>query len=545
MAEGDRRTRRTFLSVTGAAFTVIAGCSGGNESNTTATTLTTTTTTTSSNTTTTEETTAEETTTQEKWSVDPLNQDKLVGAFYYAWYWGENGYAIFPDRPWLEHSPYTPELGEYDSRNRDVVNQHIKWALENGINWFVINTGHPGGKIMRSIRESFREAELANRIHYSFDIGFDHAPVTDEHGRYVLDAPENLEDYRRNFRAYADFFEDSNYARIEGRPVLFDFSTPNLTGDLTTGLDEIKKSIDEDPYIIANPTWFWTPSARQPETRPTSKEIFEAYDAVRKYAPIPPSGSDEIEENYISHWADKTEYWRFLSEHHDTDYIPSVIPGLNDQEIKWDRVHHDILNLSPDEFREMCSRSLDYVDPDLDAVVITSWNEFPEGTTIEPTEEYGHQRLEIVREELGKGQPDPIRVDEYVLLELDFNRTVYPDKETDTRQLSFFLQTVVLNGENGTVKSYDIGTLSKEPTFVEGAYYREDYGDATGRWLGGPTQKAVFYVLPEAADALEAVLRGRPISPGDIEADVYWDGTQTDRVAFNESEGAEYRFSLS
>jgi len=477
-------------------------------------------------------------------SADPIDQEKLVGAFYYAWYWGRDGYAIHRERPWLEHTPYTPELGQYDSRDPTVVDQHIKWALEAGINWFVLNTGHPGGPIMNSIRESFLEASLADRMNYAFDIGFDHGPVTDADGRYVVDDPRNIQEYRRYFDAYADFFEDPNYVRFDGRPVLFDFSTGRLTGDIATALATVSESIGDDPYFIANPTGFWAPPAIDPPGRIPPESIFQAYDAVRKYAALPPDGAADVERNYPAHWADRMEYWRFLSDHHDTAFIPTVMPGFNDQEIKWDRTHHEVLDLSPEEFRTVCERSLRYVDPDLDAVVITSWNEFSEGSTIEPTNEYGHQRLDIVRETLGRTASDPVRVDEYPLVSLAFNRTVRPEGAPEAVQLAFFLETLELSGPNGTIRSYDVGTVGAGPTFVDGAYPRGSHGEHSGRWLGGPTKTAACYLHPIAVDARTAVLSGRPISPEDITAEVSVNGDRTDRVSFDQRGDREYRVSL-
>lgn len=482
--------------------------------------------------------------TTSEWSVDPLEQDKLVGAFYYAWYWGDDGYAIHRDRPWLAHSPYTPTFGQYDSRDPDVVNQQIAWALENGVNWFVINTGHPGGPIMDAVGNTFREAALADRIHYAFDIGFDHGPVTDEDGRYVVDDPRNVAEYRRYFRAYTDFFDDPNYVRFDGRPVLFDFSTARLTGDIAGALEAVATAIDEDPYMVANPTGFWAPPAVQPDVGLTPEEIFAAYDAVRKYAAIPPTGHDEAEANYPAYLAAQTEYWRFLSDHHDTAFIPTVMPGFDDREIQWDRVHHEALDLTDEEFRAVCRRALDYVDPALDAVVITSWNEFPEGSAIEPTEEYGHRRLDVVREELGEPPAEPVPVEDYRLLEFAFDRTVRPDGAPEAMQLAFFLEELVLVGESGPIRSYDVGTVGEEPPFVAGAYNRGTHGQHTGRWLGGPDELASCYVHPDAADSTEVALTGRPIAAGEVTAEVSLDDESAGRVRFETPGDATYRVSV-
>ncbi len=47
------------------------------------------------------------------WTVDPLEHDKLIGAAYYVWY-GESRY-------WQNGYRGTPILGEYDSRDENVI----------------------------------------------------------------------------------------------------------------------------------------------------------------------------------------------------------------------------------------------------------------------------------------------------------------------------------------------------------------------------------------------------------------------------------------
>lgn len=45
----------------------------------------------------------------------------------------------------------------------------------------------------------------------------------------------------------------------------------------------------------------------------------------------------------------------------------------------------------------MCQRAKDYVDPKLNAVIVECWNEFGEGTYIEPTTQFGFGYLDALR----------------------------------------------------------------------------------------------------------------------------------------------------
>jgi len=50
----------------------------------------------------------------------------------------------------------------------------------------------------------------------------------------------------------------------------------------------------------------------------------------------------------------------------------------------------------PEKFYEMCQRAKDYVDPKLNAVIVECWNEFGEGTYIEPTTQFGFGYLDAL-----------------------------------------------------------------------------------------------------------------------------------------------------
>lgn len=484
--------------------------------------------------------TNEETETPEQWDVDPLEQDKLVGAHYYPWYWGEDGYGLNEARPWLSHTPYTPELGQYDSRDPDIVNQHIKWALENGINWFLLNTGAPRSQKGQTIENSYLEAELSDQLHWSVGTGLNHLQVEDEQGRKVIDDPENIDALEWFLSGFEEeWFDHPNYLHIDGRPAVFDFTAGSrYTGDIEAAFDAAMDDLDTRPYMIANPPAIWYPDVDTPEG------VFAAYDAVKTYIDLP--WPDEIDEHdYVTHWDTMAEKWRLLTDRYDVSYIPGVTPGFDDTEIEWEgRVYHDVLDLTTDEFGQLCDNALKYVDDSgPNAVIVTSWNEFPEGTPIEPAEEYGHTRLQTVKEHLGQPSTAPIDVDAYPFVELEFDRTVTPGGGDD-RSLAFYLTGFGVHDDSGEIRSYDIGDYPEEPAFIDGVYLPTENQVASGRWIGGEGARSSLYIHPDTAGATEAVLTGWPAGTQEITADVYVDGERTDQVGFDLPGTAEYRVSL-
>lgn len=500
--------RRTFLSAVGAG--AFAGCSGLGGSTPDS---------------------------SRQWTVDPLSQEKLVGAHYYLWYQGSGGYGAHTDRPWLEHSPHTPELGQYDSGEATVVNQQIKWALEHGVNWFIITVGAPSGPNTDVLEQTFLEAELSEEINWAVLTGFDHLPVTDETGNTIIHDERNVSAARRYLEYYADrYFHRSNYVKFEGRPVVFDFSTPSLTGDLVSAFERITEPLPEDPYLVANAPGLWHPPALA-----GFDDIFEVYDAISFYAVLPPN--DRIRANYTNHWYRKMREWLFRTHANDINFLPTIMPSFNDRQIKWrGRTHHDPFLLSDAEFRSVCERSLETVDPDLDAVVLTSWNEFPEGSAIEPAEEYGTARLETVEETIGQRTVSTVDPRDYGRLTLQFDEAGQPPG--DSRPLSFNAVSLALKRGGEDLEQFDIGVPGERLIFVEGAYLPRQTGTTSFRWLGGPTRRTEVFIPPEVTSARTAVLEGYPLPDLDLSATVQFEGVRTDSVSFRSEGMAAYEVSL-
>jgi hypothetical protein len=77
-------------------------------------------------------------------------------------------------------------------------------------------------------------------------------------------------------------------------------------------------------------------------------------------------------------------------------YIPDVYPGF-------DRSHSEmnsgppILARNVSRFAEFCEIARYYAEQSAGVVMVSTWNEWHEGTSIEPAQEYGSQYLEIIR----------------------------------------------------------------------------------------------------------------------------------------------------
>lgn len=484
--------------------------------------------------------TSKETETPDQWEVDPVEPDGLIGAYYYQWYHGDDGYGLHDERPWLEHVPGEPVLGGYHSRDEDVINQHLKWALEHGINWFMAHGAHPGSYDELTLREHVLEAELADRMQFSFITGIPNKFRQD--GQYDMDDPELRRIVGGRLAEFEDrYFDRDNYLAIDGDPLVMYYAIGNLTGDVLEAWDEIRGALDGDVYLVADPHMVFSPGFAQFET--PAWELAEAFDAFTEYDmnPILQSRYGEFNREDL-----RRQYrdWRIAAEDYGVDFIPMTLPGEDHSEIKWTDPQDFYLERDPDRFRRLCRDALTYRDSDIDAVLVTSFNEWPEYTSVEPAESYGTTYLEIVEEELARGQQDSLQAANYVPLDLKFNRTVAPEGDS-VRQLAFQLGAIELQDAEGTtVIDYDVGIRSAEPVFTHGVYTPyQDPGSTLGasRWLGGPDAHSRIYLDPVAETANHVTLTGRPISR-EITAQIRYGGENQGELQFDDGMG-NYDFS--
>lgn len=542
------RNRRQFLSLMGSAgLTGLAGCGGNSElAGTVASTASETPTAASTET----DNPTETETPEKQWEIDPVEHDKLIGAHYYIEYGGDRvGRNTFEDT-WLDFTPAKPVLGGYDSSDPDVINQHVQWAVNHGINWFPCSWHRKstGYQTDRVLKDAFPEAELIDEIDFSIlyesktNLNFERDDAIDFD---MDDTRDLLWDDLRYFEE--NYFQRDNYLRIDGRPVVYFWATSQFEGDAEGAFKEAKASLSEEPYLI-------TDILSKPED--LHEDWASEFDAATTYSPLPyrrvgDYNFDEMLDEVMYHY----RTWSFATEYAGLDFIPTVMPGFNNTHIDWrPESDHIVLERSPERFTQFCERVMNFLDQDLDAVWVTSFNEWPEFTAVEPAEEYATTYLDIIEEELAKGEPDYPSVEDYNLLELHFSDTYRPaeyvEESNDDRPLAFMLGELDFLDVNGELlKQYDIGVRGKEPVFVEGVYGTESAEDKdikTWRWLGGPTETAAMYVDRELSDAVKASIYGKPKfeAEGGLTADIFWNNEQTDQVMFDDSI-SEYPVSLT
>ncbi len=314
-------------------------------------------------------------------STAPSGNPLLVGAYYYPWY-GSDG------RHWREGYRGIPQLGEYDSTDESVIDRHITWASEHGLDFFAVSWWGRDSYEDRAARGPMLRA-LEDRP-FRFAILYEAPALLGTHqDRIELDdyAVERLsEDW--TYLA-ATYFNHPNYLTIDGRPVLFIYLTRIFTGNVDDALARVRTAVAGEtghaPFLIGDEVYWHTPSG----SRILPYDGITAYNMHTSVAGIATGFDDKVRARY--------ELWAQVAERAGIAFVPGVIPGFDDLAVRPEAAH-PVIPRSPQLFATQLQDALRLASGPARIVMITSWNEWHEDTSVEPSEAFGFDYLQVVRE---------------------------------------------------------------------------------------------------------------------------------------------------
>ncbi len=325
-------------------------------------------------------------------------QQYLVGAYYYPWYprnWGE-GYLNARLRP-----PQLPFLGQYDSSDHKVIEQHIAWCSQYGINFLAISWWPGQPELDKVIKNRFLRAQNISDIRFCIFYETAGLGLADDRINFTADKIKNLvSDFKILARNY---FSHPSYLKIKGRPVVILYLTRTFKGDYPEAINSLRKNLKEmgfDPFLIGDEIFWYVirsdPLLPSPHPYMTRIRLLDAITSYNMY--------DWAKPKHMGYGNTST----FLPDVHDLyreyrsaigkeiTFIPAIIPGYNDRGVRLSQRHPVIprqFQPGGEEgsfFAQALERTvIPFVDPQNPMALITTFNEWNEGTQIEPTQETG------------------------------------------------------------------------------------------------------------------------------------------------------------
>jgi len=302
---------------------------------------------------------------------------RKVLAFYYPWYGTADGPGgagrtvhwggIDAANKDIEASTNYPILGAYDSHDTKLLDQHCRWARGAGMDGFIVSwwgQGSYSDRAMDRILDSCQSHGLSACIYYE-----------------TVPKPQTAESAADDIvKALNKYGGHSAYLKVGGKPVVFVYGRAlnqlGLMGWLKA-IELVNKKSKEGVTAIGDQ--FSYGAAR----------VFDGvhrYNTARFLQGLVPSAAGK--------WAAETyRSWVLLADQAGKISTLTLIPGYDDTKIR--KPGLSVERYDSELYRVQWQEAIE-ADPDW--ILITSFNEWHEGSEIEPSLEYGQGYLELTAE---------------------------------------------------------------------------------------------------------------------------------------------------
>jgi hypothetical protein len=322
--------------------------------------------------------------------VTPPASPFLVSASYYPWwtaaawryaecYNGTLRGELIPSQ--------SPLLGEYDSREENVVTQQIAWSTAAGVNVWDLEWVMPNDLLDTTIQNTILTNPHVGDIHvaifYDYAIRFNSDPNL---------TPDKVDTILSDFSYLAShYFSHPSYLKVsQGRPVVFFYWSSALTPvpavqQMVASVRQAMSAAGIDIYLIGDEYYALNP--------PDPARIAN-WDAIFGYNVYVSKAGYSDENGYLSLHASMYQQYQAIADQLGVDFVPSVMPGFNDRAVRRVCAENPALARRTSAtaaegslFHDfLTSLALPYAtNSRLKMIHITSFNEWHEDSQIEPS----------------------------------------------------------------------------------------------------------------------------------------------------------------
>ena len=322
----------------------------------------------------------------------PVESDYNVGAFY------------FPGWPsmakWQPVRAYAPQrkpvLGWYDEGNPECVDWQIKWAVEHGIKFFLVDWyWSAGNRHLEHWLDAYKRARYRSHLQW--------AMMWANHNQPGSHSEQDMRDVARFW--VENYFGMPEYMQLDGKPVVMMWSPDNIRRDLG-GDDGGKRALEiarhvareagyDGIYFIAMK---WPEASTDPAV--VRRLADDGYDMTSIYHYMHHGGRAEDPTHFPFQLAADSSYdhWQSWQKAGILPFLPNLSTGWDSRPWHGDRatVMH---GRSVELFRNICQDAKRFADETgAKRMVLAPLNEWGEGSYAEPNKEFGFGMYDAVRD---------------------------------------------------------------------------------------------------------------------------------------------------
>ena len=345
----------------------------------------------------------------------PVKTNIKVGTYIFpGWYRGKGSNA-FPrvnidnDSEWRLIAKFPkprPVLGFYDDALPEVNDWHIKWALESGVSFFIFDWYWNRGetRLAKTLNDGFLNAKYKDMM--GFCIHWCNHPLDwKEPLDFSPKALTEMIDY-----CAKNYFQRSNYLKVGNRPVFFVWDMQAVI-DANGGAENFKAKVLPKINTVCKKYGFGNLFLVIVNNRPQNIDKAEIADAITRYGFADLITRSKYKTPGSAPYREMVEllpgYWERMRTLK-TPYIVSTQAGWDDtprtlghgNNTSWIRTDNNVIL-----FEQTLREGRDAVKPDLPFFIIEAWNEWGEGSFIEPSHEFGFTQLDAVRHVFSPNAP--------------------------------------------------------------------------------------------------------------------------------------------
>lgn len=327
----------------------------------------------------------------------PAKTNYEIGAFYFPGWPASSRWE-----PVRQTAPERkPVLGWYDEANAECCDWQIKWAVENGISFFLVDWYWSAGSrhLEHWLHDAYMRARYRKYLKWCIMWANHNPPNT-----------HSEDDFRAVARYWVDnYFGMDEYYRIDNRPVVMIWSTSRIRDDMG-GSEGARRGLDICQQIAREAGYegIYFAAMQGPDETGLKRIRDEGYSMSSIYHYMDHGGRAENPAYYPFELVADTSYDYWQSLHHTgiLPFLPNLATGWDSRPWHGDKATV-VYGRTVPLFRRICEDAKRFCEKTgIRRIALAPLNEWGEGSYAEPCKEFGFGMYNAVRDVFCEQPPD-------------------------------------------------------------------------------------------------------------------------------------------